>query len=268
MEVSMPTIKSAGADLRYEVVGQGYPLVLLHGLSIDGTSWRLAGYLDELSARYRCLVVDSRGAGGSDKPDLPALYSLAHHVEDVMRILDHERVDECAVWGFSLGGAVGFALAAWHAQRVRAVVATGAFDTQPYTLQDIRALRPRLDAAERGGMSAMLATWEGEEEPPLPPWFRDIILNYDHRAWLAARYGAFGWPQIPPSDIAAPTLLIVGSREDPNAHAPAWAAKLPDARCVMIADRTHCGTFLAVTQCLAAARPFLDQKTDARRADR
>jgi pimeloyl-ACP methyl ester carboxylesterase len=259
--VVVPSIRGIGAEVRYELVGEGFPLVLLHGLSIDGASWRLAGYLDALADRYRCVVVDSRGAGGSEKPHMPALHSLDHYVEDVIRILDQEGLDECALWGFSLGGAVGFAVAARHPRRIRCVVATGAFDTQSYTLDDIRAMRPRLEAAEQGGMPAMLATWEGGEDPPLPEWFRRSILDYDHLAWLAARYGAFAWPEIVVSTITAPTLVIVGGREDPHGEARAWAAQLPDGRAITIADRTHCGTFLATTQCLAAARPFLDKLT-------
>jgi pimeloyl-ACP methyl ester carboxylesterase len=85
--------------------------------------------------------------------------------------------------------------------------------------------------------------------------------DYNHRSWMAARYGAFCWPEVPIAAITPPTLIIVGSREDPHGQAPAWVATLPDARCETIPERTHCGTFLATAQCLTHAIPFLDNAT-------
>jgi pimeloyl-ACP methyl ester carboxylesterase len=86
--------------------------------------------------------------------------------------------------------------------------------------------------------------------------------------WLGWPPGTavFAWPEIVVSTITAPTLVIVGGREDPHGEAQAWAAQLPDGRAITIADRTHCGTFLATTQSLAAARPFLDELTEADRS--
>jgi hypothetical protein len=121
-----------------------------------------------------------------------------------------------------------------------------------------------MDLSETGGMKATLATWEADERPALPDWFRSTILNYDHRAWLAARYGSFCWPDVPTSAITPPTLIIVGSREDPDGEATRWAGTLPDGRCVMIPERTHCGAFLATKQCLAHAMPFLDNAVRTR----
>jgi hypothetical protein len=145
-----------------------------------------------------------------------------------------------------------------------AVVSTGAWDTRPYTLEDIRRTGSSMDRSDSGGMAAMLATWEPDERPPLPTWFRTTILDYDHRSWMAARYGAFCWPEVQVAAITPPTLIIVGSREDPHGEAPAWAATLPDGRCKTISERTHCGTFLATAQCLAHAAPFLDNATHGR----
>ncbi|MGH8837264.1 MAG: alpha/beta fold hydrolase [Actinomycetes bacterium] len=260
----MPSVERSGVGISYEVAGHGFSLVLLHGLSVDGTSWRRAGYVDALSDRYRCISIDARGAGGSDKPDLPALHTMNDYLGDVEGVLDREAVDAFAVWGFSRGGAVALALAARHGTRVRAVVSTGAWDTRPYTLEDIGRTRSIMGAAEGGGMAAMLATWEPDEDPALPEWFRSTILDYDHRAWLAARYGGFCWPEIPVAAITPPALVIVGSREDPAGEAPRWAATLPDGRCVTIPERTHCGAFLATAPSLAHAEPFLDRAVGSR----
>jgi pimeloyl-ACP methyl ester carboxylesterase len=40
----MPSVERSGVVIRYEVDGDGFPLVLLHGLSVDAASWRRAAY--------------------------------------------------------------------------------------------------------------------------------------------------------------------------------------------------------------------------------
>lgn len=254
----MPVVVHAGTQIHYEVAGAGFPLVLLHGLPLTEASWGLAGYLDELTARYRCITVDARGAGGSDRPHIPASHCLDLHVGDVLAVLENEQIRECAVWGFSWGGMVGIALAATHPERVRCLVLTGASDMSPDTLEDI-AEQKIVPKTHAGGMPAMLADWADKEDPPLPAWFRDMILEYDARAWLAARYARWSWPDVPGDHITAPTLVIVGSREDPDGSASMWAAELADGQCVTLPDRTHCGTFLATSASLSAALPFLER---------
>jgi pimeloyl-ACP methyl ester carboxylesterase len=253
----MPVVEHAGTAVHYEVAGAGFPLVLLHGLSLTGASWGLAGYLDELTRRYRCITVDARGAGGSGKPHGPASHALELYVGDVLAVLDHEQVGKFAVWGFSRGGAVGIALAAGCPERVRCLVLTGAYDLSPYTLEDIEEQQGIVAKTRAGGMPAMLADWEPGEDPPLPDWFRDTILEYDPRAWLAAQYAGWSWPEVPGDRIAAPTLVIVGSGEDPGNDAARWTAGLADGHSTTVPDRTHCGAFLATSDCLAAALPFL-----------
>ena len=255
----MPVVEHAGTRISYEVAGAGDPVLLLHGLSLTGASWGLAGYLDELAARHRCITVDARGAGESDKPDTPASHSLDLYIGDVLAVLDNEGVGECAVWGFSWGGAVACALAADHPERVRCLVLTGAFEIGGATLEDIDVEQPRLEKTRLGGMPAMLADWEPAEDPPLPAWFRETILKYDPRAWCAARYGGWSWPRVRDDQITAPTLVIVGTREDPEGEAGHWAAGLPDGQAVSVPGATHCGTFLATSESLEAALPFLDR---------
>lgn len=263
----MPVVEHAETRIHYAVAGAGYPLVLLHGLSLTGDSWGLAGYLDGLTPRYRCITVDARGAGRSDKPHLPSAHALDLYVRDVLAVLENEQIRECAVWGFSWGGAVASALAADHPGRVRCLVLTGAFDIGGGTLEEIDDERPRLEKARAGGMPAMLADWEPAEDPPLPGWFREMILEYDPQAWCAARYGGWAWPHVHDERITAPTLVIVGSREDPDGEAPHWADGLADGQSITVPGTTHCGTFLATSASLGAVLPFLDRAPATRIGD-
>ena len=73
----MPVIPSPvdGVDLRYDVSGDGPPLVLLHGSVLSRAIWRGLGYLEPLTAEHTVLRVDLRGHGSSGKPHDPAAYT-------------------------------------------------------------------------------------------------------------------------------------------------------------------------------------------------
>ena len=48
----MPEVSNGGVRVVYDVVGQGRPLMLLHGWSGDRSLWTVAGYVEELSRAY------------------------------------------------------------------------------------------------------------------------------------------------------------------------------------------------------------------------
>jgi len=62
-------------SLAYREVGEGRPLVLLHGLLGDGTLWLRRGHAETIAARgYRVIMPDFRGHGSSAKPHDAAAY--------------------------------------------------------------------------------------------------------------------------------------------------------------------------------------------------
>ena len=63
----VPTLRLADLDLHFEDVGEGSPLVLLHGLGSSGLDWefQVAHFRD----RFRVVTPDLRGHGRSSKPD-------------------------------------------------------------------------------------------------------------------------------------------------------------------------------------------------------
>jgi pimeloyl-ACP methyl ester carboxylesterase len=109
-----------GARIHYEVAGRadGEPLLLIQGLGADLKGWAAQRYA--LGRRYRLLLVDNRGAGGSDKPDGP--YDLEVMATDAVAVLDAEGVDRVHVMGASMGGVIAQIIAVRHPHRVRSLV--------------------------------------------------------------------------------------------------------------------------------------------------
>jgi pimeloyl-ACP methyl ester carboxylesterase len=82
--------------------GPGPPLVLVMGLGGDSTAWPFQ--LAAFRRRHRCLVLDNRGAGRSDAPDVP--FTVRDMAADLLGLLDAVGVERAHLLGVSLGGAI------------------------------------------------------------------------------------------------------------------------------------------------------------------
>src|SRR5436190_523756 len=90
---------SNGINLRYAVEGQGPPVVLIHGLTLDAESqWADPGITKALAEDYRVIAMDCRGHGKSDKPHEATAYGI-EMVEDVSRLLDHLKITKAHIVG-------------------------------------------------------------------------------------------------------------------------------------------------------------------------
>jgi pimeloyl-ACP methyl ester carboxylesterase len=132
----MPYANNNGVQIRYEVYGQGEPLVLVHGWSCEGRYWREFGYMPILSDEFMVIVPDLRGHGSSDTPRSRD-FSDAAFASDVIAVLDDAGIDSAHVFGYSLGGWVVFELTANHRPRIRTAIIGGA---HPYA-EDLSAIR-------------------------------------------------------------------------------------------------------------------------------
>jgi pimeloyl-ACP methyl ester carboxylesterase len=99
----MPEVSSRGARISYDVVGEGRPLMLLHGWCCDRSWWIEPGYVGELSRDHRLVLVDIHGHGASDTPHEAAAYAADAVTGDVFAVADAEGLDPFAIWGQSYG---------------------------------------------------------------------------------------------------------------------------------------------------------------------
>jgi pimeloyl-ACP methyl ester carboxylesterase len=128
---------SNGVKLRYVVEGQGAPVVLIHGLTLDIESqWNEAGIIKALKKDYRVIALECRGHGKSDKPHEPAEYGI-QMVEDVRRLLDELQVTKAHLVGYSLGASIALKFQATHPERCLSVVfGEGAVYREGYDFSD------------------------------------------------------------------------------------------------------------------------------------
>src|SRR5712692_10433966 len=114
----MPTIKVNDIHMYYEIHGEGEPLVLIVGLGTDISEWD--GIIRWLAKKYRVLAFDNRGAGRTDKPDMP--YSIEMMADDTEGLMNALAMQRAHILGISMGGRTALALALRHPQRVKRLV--------------------------------------------------------------------------------------------------------------------------------------------------
>lgn len=93
-------------ELAFEAIGDGPPVVLLHGLFASAASWR--GVARALADTHRVLSVDLRNHGRSPRAMNMAYTEMA---DDVLSLIERESLGRAAVIGHSVGGKVAMALA-------------------------------------------------------------------------------------------------------------------------------------------------------------
>jgi pimeloyl-ACP methyl ester carboxylesterase len=115
-------IDSGGVTIHVEVVGEGRPVLLLHGFPDSGALWRhqVPALVD---AGFQAVVPDLRGFGASGAPDGVEAYSLLYTVGDLVAVLDHLGIGRPHVVGHDFGAATAWAMAAFLPDRVDHLVA-------------------------------------------------------------------------------------------------------------------------------------------------
>jgi pimeloyl-ACP methyl ester carboxylesterase len=104
--------------MRYVDVGDGPPVLLIHGLGASWHAW--SGNLEALSSAHRTIVVDLPGFGGSDGLGVHA--ELEDYAGCLVALLDALGIARCAVIGHSLGGLISQTVAAHYPERVTSLV--------------------------------------------------------------------------------------------------------------------------------------------------
>ncbi|MBE7175145.1 MAG: alpha/beta hydrolase [Mucilaginibacter polytrichastri] len=99
----IPVKQASGEDLNlyYEDLGQGSPVILIHGWPLDHQMWdyQVKALVD---AGFRVISYDRRGFGKSDKPATGYDYNTL--TDDLKAVIDHLQLDNFALVGFSMAG--------------------------------------------------------------------------------------------------------------------------------------------------------------------
>lgn len=113
-------IQLDGQVLYYEVMGDGQPLIMLHG---NGESHEIFDKAIEiLSEKYTVYAIDSRGQGQSAVPDE---FHYSDMANDVIKFIETLEIDKPILYGFSDGGIVGLMVAITKSDLLSKLIVSG-----------------------------------------------------------------------------------------------------------------------------------------------
>jgi 3-oxoadipate enol-lactonase len=240
-------LEANGVRLSGEELGDGPPIVLLHGLT--ATRWYVVLGSKLLARRgFRVVSYDARGHGESSPAPDPAAYEYRDLVEDLDTVLDHVGSERVVLAGNSMGAHTAMAFALQFPERLAAMVQiTPAYHGRPREGdEELASWRRLADGLERGGVDGFMAAYE----PSVPERWRETVCKVtrqrlerhrDPRALgdaLRVVPGSLAFEGMEELDAMRVPTLVVGSRDEadpghPLAIAEEYAARLPDAELVV-----------------------------------
>jgi len=242
----MPVLNHDGADLFYQVEGNGPPLLLIMGLGYPSDMWWRV--LPWLTPHFTTVRFDNRGVGrtgpGAERP-----YSVERMALDARAVLHAAGFARATVFGVSLGGTIAQELALTHPEAVGRLLLGCSHPGGADVVVDEEVLAL---LASRGAM-----TPEEAAEAAIPFVYAPGTPRADIDADLAVRtahptdpagYTAqltdtIAWrgslDRLP--GLAIPTLLVHGDldRLVPIENSRRMAAVLPSARLEVLAGASH-----------------------------
>jgi pimeloyl-ACP methyl ester carboxylesterase len=241
-------VDSGGVRIAGEEVGEGPPIVLLHGLTAT-RRYVLHGSLTLARRGYRLISYDARGHGESSPAPEGQGYGYPELTSDLAAVLADRCPDERPVLaGHSMGCHTAVSYALNHQDETAALVLAGPVALGLPATDDRLAYWDRLaDGLESGGVEGFMKAYESSLEAA-PEW-RDTALRITHQRMKlhghpeavaqalrdVSRSLAFeGLSELETLNVPA---LVVASYDEadpghPYAIAEAWAERLPQARLV------------------------------------
>lgn len=165
----MPYVKSSGANIWYDVVGDGEPLVLIGGSSLVHRQWDFM--LPILRDHFKVILYDQRGAGLSDRP--ASGITVEQWVDDLRAVLEEIGIKKTHLYGTSNGSFIVVRFAAKHPERTGAIIHYGMYKTEDQAAKMTRIGAKIIDEFGTGRMgSYFLVRLYG-----IPPEYEDWVVK-------------------------------------------------------------------------------------------
>ena len=178
----MPEASVGGVRLHYRQRGpRDAPALLFHhGYMSSSDTW--AGVIDRLAGDYRCIALDARGCGESERT--PGGHTVEQYAADALGLAEVLGAGPVTFVGHSMGGAVGMWLALAEPERVERLVLVSSVPAAGVADDEAAATRREHTLALRSEASVerLVAERRATAARPRP----DAALERAARRWLAA----------------------------------------------------------------------------------
>ena len=234
--------------MAYDDLGQGRPLVLVHGFPLSRAIW--PAQAAQLSAHYRVLTPDLRGHGDSEAT--PGPYTMDLLADDILALLEALQIDQPIVLGgLSMGGYVVMAFARRYPERLAGLLLTATragSDTSAgkdgrrqavAAVQQAGNIQPTVD----GMLPKLFAPQTYSDNPNLVQKVRRIIEHTSMDGVINAQLGMLARPDSTAmlSNLDVPSLVIHGEHDQiiPLEAAQEMASVLSNGSMAVIKGAGH-----------------------------
>jgi pimeloyl-ACP methyl ester carboxylesterase len=254
----MPIANLNDVGLYYEEAGQGEAVLLVPPSWWPAATWNVR-VVPALRQRYRTIIFDCRGTGGSSKPKDG--YTVQQFAQDGIALLSHLKISRCHVVGFALGGQIVQAMAIARPDLVATLTMAAAGPGSKTLSGGRRDLSPEAarEIAEMG-FEQYIRTHINNDSMAFNPDFyrehRDLAAGLADALWSGQstveqfRYheeARLTWDALAKApEVKVPTLILCGADDDVNRRGstPVGTARrlgelVPGAELALVPDVRH-----------------------------
>lgn len=217
----MPFVTRNGVRLWYEIHGEGDPVFLLHGFTMDSSMWSTPKTrptpFDLLFTGRQLIFLDARGHGKSDSP--ASGYARHERIADLLAVIETLGLKQVDLIGFSMGGSTSLGFTLEYPERVRSLtlVATNAAGWNMGKKLDTlfeQARTERIDTAKEKWLEWSIAYNRDKGRDDIVEVLREMISR--NSGTMFADPDRPNYPTLVPDLdrarlISVPTLIQIGS---------------------------------------------------------
>lgn len=261
----MKRITSDDAEIVYEIVGDGPPVVLLHAFPANHELWLPAA--QAFSSRYRLILPDLRGHGDSQIGYGPA--GMEKHAADIARVCDQEEVGRSVFAGVSIGGYVLFEFWRRYRGRVAGLILSDTRAQADTREGRVARLESAADVLERGSepfIESMIPRLLGkttlDARPDLVATVRKMMMKMSPEDISLVQKGMAERPDSVSTvkTINVPTLILMGDEDSltPLSDGELMRQNIPGAQLKVVPRGGHYAVFEQAQAVGLLVRQFLD----------
>ena len=233
--------------IHYADEGQGFPLLLIHGLAGDHSAW--TPQIEAWRGAHRVIAPDSRGAGRSSQVDEPI--STEDMARDMLALLDRLGIAKAHVLGRSMGGAIAQHMALLAPERVHSLMMCASFaKLDPFGHRVLSNMREVLE---------LTGSWAAHARHSVQNFVSPDFFDAKPERIAAIEQLIGGETRLPAcyvrqnhaclahdtlerlAEIRCPTLILSGGRDPicPPACMRWMAERIPHAETVVFENSSH-----------------------------
>lgn len=235
----------------YEAHGDGFPLVMIQGLS-ENVYWWDPPLIKELSKNFKTILLDNRGVGRSNNPD--GEISIELMAKDTLALMDAINVKQAYIVGHSMGGKTAMEIALNYPERVKKLIlysanCGGSHSIGPLRERTIELLEILSEQTHTRELveEVMFHIFTEEFITQNPEFMKkkvdDIFIilttpyTFGHQIMASSQYDSYDKLK----EISVPTLIIHGKKDiiTPPENAEIFVRNIPGAKLIYFDNNAH-----------------------------